>query len=78
MADMLTRRDRVLIGSGFFIGMGVGTFAGACLFVVSAFLLLHHMFIMGVNWDGMIVLTAVPLAFVICGAAVFRRGRRTV
>ena len=74
---MLTSRDKHLIGGSLLMGIGVGSIAGLCLFVASVFLLLHHMFIMGVNWIGMIVLTGVPLALVLCGALILLRAKGT-
>lgn len=74
---MLTSRDKHLIGGSFLIGIGVGSIAGLCLFVASVFLLMHHMFIMGVNWLGLIAFTGIPLAFFLCGALILLRTKGT-
>ena len=72
---MVLNRDRLLVGGALLVGIGVGSFIGVCLFMASVFLLLHHMFIMGVNWPGVIVLTIVPCGFVLCGALTLLRAR---
>jgi hypothetical protein len=59
----------LLLNGGLLIGFGAGLCVGVgLLFTAVSFLLLHHMFILGIQWARVLVFPVVPLvAFAVGG-----------
>ena len=73
---MSNRRENLLLSGGVLIGFGAGLCVGVGLLFVSVAFLLHHMFIMGIQWPKILALTLVPLTVVLIGGLLLWRARR--
>ena len=73
---MSNRRDNLLLSGGVLIGFGAGLCVGGGLLVVSVAFLLHHMFIMGIQWSRLLLFMLVPLIVIVSGGLLLRRARR--
>jgi ATP/ADP translocase len=73
------RRDNLLFLGGLLIGLGIGLLFGLLLLIWAISLLMHHMFIMGVQASSIGFLTVfvvIPLSLVIAGLVTRRKASR--
>ena len=76
---MNKRRDNLFLGGGLLIGFGIGLCTGLSLLIVAIPILLHHMFIVGVQWSApglYLFFVVLPLALIGIGITVLRRAKR--
>jgi ATP/ADP translocase len=74
------RRDNLIFLSGLLLGLGIGLLLGLLLLIWGVSLLMHHMFIMGVQWSSIGFLTifgVIPFALVIVGLLTRRKASRS-
>jgi hypothetical protein len=70
------QRDNLLISGGILIGLGLGLLGGVVLFLFSVATMLHHMFILGVQWSRLSLLLVPPLLLMTFGLVLLRNARR--
>ena len=78
---MNKRRDNLFLGGGLLIGFGIGLCTGLSLLIVAIPILLHHMFIVGVQWSApglYLFFIILPLTLVGVGMMVLQRAKRVV
>ncbi len=75
---MAMRRDYKLVGGGLLIGLAIGLYLGLILLVFAVMSMMHHMFIMGIQWfsPAPVLLVLLPSSLVVCGTILLRRGLR--
>jgi hypothetical protein len=73
---MSNRRENLLLSGGVLIGFGAGLCVGVGLLFVGVALLLHHMFLMGIQWPQLLLFAVVPLIVVAVGGFLLWRSRR--
>ncbi len=76
---MSKRRDNLLFLGGLLVGLGIGLLFGLLLLIWAISLLMHHMFIMGVQGSSIGFLTVfvvIPLSLVIVGLVTRRKASR--
>jgi len=64
------------LSGGVLIGFGAGLCVGVGLLIVSVAFLLHHMFIIGIQWPRLLLFTLVPLIVIVAGGLLLRLARR--
>ena len=75
---MSKRRDSLFLRSGLMIGFGAGLCIGLLFVIFSLSILLHHMFIIGVQWTApglLILLILLPVLFIMTGVVLHKRAR---
>ncbi len=75
---MNTRRENLLLSGGVLVGFGMGLCVGVGLLFVSVAFLLHHMFIMGIQWPRFLLFAALPLIAIAAGGLILRRAGRSI
>ena len=78
---MNKRRDNLFLGAGLLIGFGIGLCVGLSLLIAAIPILLHHMFIVGVQWSApglYLFFIILPLTLVGVGMMVLQRAKRVV
>jgi len=78
---MNKRRDNLFLGGGLLIGFGIGLCVGLSLLIAAIPILLHHMFIVGVQWSApglYLFFIVLPLTLIGAGMMFLRRARRVV
>lgn len=74
---MSNRREKLLLSGGVLVGFGAGLCVGAVLFFTAvAFILLHNVFLLGVQWLRLLVFPVVPLIAFGVGGWLLWRARR--
>jgi membrane-associated PAP2 superfamily phosphatase len=73
---MSNRRENLLLSGGVLIGFGAGLCVGVGLLFVGVAFLLHHMFVMGIQWTRLLAFTLVPLIAIAAGGLLLWRARR--
>ena len=78
---MNKHRDNLLLGGGLLIGLGIGLCVGLSLLIAAIPILLHHTFIVGVQWSApgfYLFFIVLPLAVIGAGITVLRRAKSVV
>jgi hypothetical protein len=78
---MNKRRDNLLLSGGLLIGFGAGLCVGLLLLIAAIPILLHHMFIMGIQWTSpgfYLFFIGLPLSLISTGLVALRRAGRVV
>ena len=78
---MNKRRDNLFLGAGLLNGFGIGLCVGLSLLIAAIPILLHHMFIVGVQWSApglYLFFIILPLTLVGVGMMVLQRAKRVV
>jgi len=70
------RREKLLLSGGVLIGFGMGLCVGVGLLFVGVAFLLHHMFIMGIQWPRFLLYAVLPLIAIASGGLILRSARR--
>ncbi len=73
---MSDRREKLLLSGGVLVGFGMGLCVGVGLLFVGVAFLLHHMFIMGIQWPRFLLFAVLPLIAIAAGGIILRIARR--
>jgi len=75
---MNKRRDNMLLRSGLLVGFGAGLCVGLFFLIFAFTMLLHHEFIIGIQWTApgiLILFIALPLIFITTGILASKKAR---